>query len=85
MFEFLFGVLQGIGEALRLNPRVFELVESGPNAGWVITLIAILGGASLLIGQSVILFVNRVRPARFAISLLVNGLVFTISLVVWAV
>lgn len=85
MIEFLFGVLQGIGEALRLNPLVFEIVESGPNAGWVIALIAILGGASLLIGQSVILFVNRVRPARFVVSLLVNGLVFTISLSVWAV
>ncbi|NTU83371.1 MAG: hypothetical protein HGA45_29045 [Chloroflexales bacterium] len=84
MFEFLFGVLQGIGEALRLNPHVFEIVEGGPNAGWVIALIAILGGASLLIGQSVILFVNRVRPARFAVSLLVNGLVFTISLILWA-
>jgi hypothetical protein len=85
MYDFLVGVLQGIGEALRLNPRVFEIVESGPNAGWVIAVIAILGGASLLIGQSVILFVNRVRPARFAVSLLVNGLVFAISLVIWAV
>jgi hypothetical protein len=85
MFEFLGRVFQGIGEALRLNPRVFEIVESGPNAGWVVLVVAILGGASLLIGQSVILFVNRVRPGRFAVSLLVNGLVFTISLLMWAV
>jgi hypothetical protein len=85
MFEFLGGVLRGIGEALRLNPLVFEVVESGPKAGWVITVIAILGGASLLVGQSVILFVNRVRPGRFVVSLLVNGLVFTMSLVIWAI
>ncbi len=85
MFEFIGNVFRGIGEALRLNPRVFDIVEQGNNnAGWVILVIAILGGASLLIGQSVILFVNRVRPGRFAVSLLVNGLVFAISMVVWA-
>jgi hypothetical protein len=37
-----------------------------------------------LIGQSVILFVNRVSPSRFLVSLLVNGILFSISLVVWA-
>ncbi|NTU84440.1 MAG: hypothetical protein HGA45_34605 [Chloroflexales bacterium] len=36
MIEFLGGVLWGIGEALRLNPLIFEIVEGGPNAGWVI-------------------------------------------------
>ncbi len=84
MFEFLGNVLRGIGEALKLNPDVFKIVQSGPNAGWVILVIAILGGASLLVGQSVILFVNRVSPGRFAVSLLVNGIIFTISLLVWA-
>ncbi|NTU81598.1 MAG: hypothetical protein HGA45_19825 [Chloroflexales bacterium] len=84
MFEFIGRVITGIGEALKLNPRVFEVVESSSNGGWVILVIAILGGASLLVGQSVILFVNRVRPGRFAVSLLTNGIVFTIGLLVWA-
>lgn len=84
MFEFLGNVTRGIWEALRLNPRVFELVQSYPDSGWVILMVAILGGASLLIGQSVILFVNRVRPGRFLVSLLVNGLVFAIGLIIWA-
>lgn len=84
MFEFLGNLLRGVGEALRLNPRVFEVVEAAPDTGWIILTIAILGGASLLIGQSVILFVNRVRPGRFLVSLLINGIVFTISLLIWA-
>ena len=63
MFEFLANVFTGIGEALRLNPRAFELVEQSPNATWVILVIAILGGMSLLVGQSVMLFVNRVLRA----------------------
>ncbi|NCC37571.1 MAG: hypothetical protein EOM24_37010 [Chloroflexia bacterium] len=85
MFEFLGNVLQGIGEALRLNPRVFDIVERYPNTNWVILMIAFLGGASMLVGQSVILFVNRVRPGRFVLSLLVNGIIFATSLLIWAI
>lgn len=84
MLEFLWNLIRGIGAALRLDPRAFEVVQNSPDSRWIILLIAILGGASLLVGQSVILFVNRVRPARFLVSLLVNGLVFAISLLVWA-
>lgn len=85
MFEFLGYVLQGIGGALRLNPRVFEVVENYPNTNWIILVIAVLGGASMLVGQSVILFVNRVRPGRFVLSLVVNGIIFATSLLIWAI
>ena len=85
IFQFLAYVWRGIGAAMQLNPRVFEIVESYPQSRWVVLTIALLGGASLLIGQSVILFVNRVRPRRFVASLLLNGVVFGIGLIVWAV
>jgi hypothetical protein len=85
IFRFLSYIWNGIGEAMRLNPRMFEAVQAYPQSGWVILVIALLGGASLLVGQSVILFVNQVRPGRFALSLLLNGIVFTISLGGWAV
>jgi hypothetical protein len=44
--------------------------------------VAFVGGASLLLGQSVILFLNRVRPWRFAASLLLNGVVFATGWIV---
>jgi hypothetical protein len=89
MFEFIWLVWQGITRSMRLDPAVAQFVEQrfqsgGGNTGWIILTIAILGGAGLLLGQSVILFVNRVSPGRFFLSLLLNGLVFTISLIVWA-
>jgi hypothetical protein len=77
-------VFSGITEANRLNPRVFEIVAAERWSGWVVLAIAILGGASLLIGQSVILFVNKVRPGRFALSLVINGVMFAFSLTGWA-
>lgn len=85
MLEFLRYVWVGITQAMALNPRVAEVVEQYPETGRVVLVIAILGGAGLLLGQSVILFVNRVRPLRFALSLLLNGVIFTISLLIWGV
>ncbi len=41
-------------------------------------------GISVLIGQSVILFANQVRPGRFLLSLLINGLLLVVGWVVWA-
>ncbi|MCS6881247.1 MAG: hypothetical protein RMK84_02930 [Oscillochloridaceae bacterium] len=83
MFEFIRAMWVGTIEAMRLNPRAFEIVEANPRTGWVVLAVAIVGGASLLLGQSVILFVNRVRPGRFVLSLLLNGVVFALSLMVW--
>jgi hypothetical protein len=85
MIEFLWNVWRGITQAMALNPQVADIVSRYPESRWVVLTIAVLGGAGLLLGQSVILFVNRVRPARFALSLLLNGFVFAISLAVWAV
>lgn len=69
---------------MALNPRVAEVVEQSPESWRVVLVIAILGGMGLLLGQSVILFVNRVQPARFIFSLLLHGIVFTLGLLIWA-
>lgn len=90
MLEFI----QGVGDyfyylwrvttqAMWLNPETFANVERLPLSGLITLGIAILGGVSQLLGQSVILFVNRVRPGRFAVSLLLNGLTYLIGLMVW--
>lgn len=47
--------------------------------------ITFLGGVSLLIGQSVILFFNRISMRRAVFTLLLNGLLFSLGLAVWAI
>jgi hypothetical protein len=90
MFEFF----QGVGDyfyhlwrvtiqAMLLNPETFAGVERLPRSGLLTLGIAIIGGISQLLGQSVILFVNRVKPGRFAVSLLLNGLTYFIGIMVW--
>jgi hypothetical protein len=84
MLQLLQDLLATIGDALRMRPGLLARVAARPDADVLIALIAVLAGASLLAGQSVILFVNRVRPGRFAFSLLLNGLLFAAELALWA-
>ena len=72
-----------VGGILRLDSLSIEtvLVEE---SYWVAAWILLLGGISLGLGQSVILFANRVRRRRFALSLLVNGLVILAGVCLWA-
>jgi hypothetical protein len=90
MLEFFQGVSEYVyylwrvtTQAMWLNPETFANVERLPLSGLLTLGIAIIGGVSQLLGQSVILFVNRVRPGRFAFSLLLNGLTYFIGIMVW--
>lgn len=69
--------------ALTLEPRLFEVVLRNPSANSVVLGIVFLAGASTLLGQSVVLFVNRVRRGRFVFSLALNGAIYIISYLVW--
>lgn len=72
--------LESVGRALwgvwTLDTDNARWLADDPNASWVAITIAILAGASTLLGNSVVLFLNRVRGVRFALSLLFNGLGF---------
>jgi len=64
--------------AMKLDPAAFKAVEPA-GTGLLITAIVFLAGVSETIGQSVVLFANRVKPGRFALSLLLNGILFIVS------
>jgi hypothetical protein len=74
-----------IGGVLQLRPEAFRDVSgTGP---WGVTglWIALLAGFSQAIGHAFILFVNRVRPLRFLLSLVVEALLFAMGFLAWAV
>ncbi|MCB0162816.1 MAG: hypothetical protein KDI79_01230 [Anaerolineae bacterium] len=85
VIDYLYYLWQAIWNALIFNPRVYEVVSEYPQSFWVTLGVAMVGGASLLIGQSIVLFINQVTPTRFVLSMVLNGLQFAISLLVWAV
>lgn len=84
MIDYLTLLGRTIVHTLQFDQAVFQTVTTGWLGLAVAVGIAFLGGVSLLVGQSVVLFVNRVRPPRFVASLLLNGILYVGNLVVWA-
>ncbi len=73
-----------IGPALQLRPEAFAGLErqslvDGPGL-WI----ALAAGLSQAVGQAFILFVNRVKPLRFAVSLWLEALLFAVGFLFWA-
>jgi len=84
-FTYIDQLFQVISHALRMDPRLYEIVSTNRNSTWLVLGVVFLAGASTLLGQSVVLFVNRVRRGRFVMSLVLNGIIFIVSYFVWGV
>ncbi|MCC6170139.1 MAG: YIP1 family protein [Caldilineaceae bacterium] len=84
MFQYLWSVWRAIQLGLGLQPEVVQIAESHPNAAWVAFGVVMAAGISLLLGQSVILFLNQVRPGRFAVSLVIHGFMLVTGWLVWS-
>jgi hypothetical protein len=66
-----------IGGAFALSQTIFQDVVRSPAGQTVALLVVLVAGLSLAVGQSIILFINRVSPFRFFFSLLLNSVLFT--------
>lgn len=93
MYEFDLTTLRGwvsavwqlITGVLRLDPAAFQACVSSDNGLLLALIVLLVCGISLSIGQSVVLFANRVSPKRFALSLLGSAVMMTISMTFWAI
>lgn len=65
------------------NVSVWPIVFNAPNRIWIAILIVALAGFSESIAQSVVLFANRVRPARFVLSLFFNAALVVTGYFFW--
>jgi hypothetical protein len=82
MDQLLSHLVQVIGLALRFTPDLAQVVLAYPHPGLLALGVALLAGISVLIGDSVVLFANHVRPARFVAGLALNGVLFALSLAI---
>jgi len=62
--------------AFSVSAERLAAVPDLPRVGAAALAIVLLAGLSEAAGESVVLFVNRVRPARFVLSLLVSAVIF---------
>ena len=71
------------GAALRLNPAVYTLVPLSPQGLRVAVAIVLLACVSEAAGQSIVLFLNRVRPQRFGLALTIGVLTNLAGYGIW--
>ncbi|KAB8145128.1 hypothetical protein F8S13_04680 [Chloroflexia bacterium SDU3-3] len=82
--SFLAALWAALGATLGLQVDQISLAVSAPWANEVGITIALLAGISMMIGQSMILFVNRLTPRRFIYSLGFFAVVFSLGQALWA-
>ncbi|KJH71575.1 CAAX amino protease [Aliterella atlantica] len=65
-----------LGWVLALNSEAFEQINTLFHGSTVALIVVLAAGLSQVFAQSIILFINRVKPVRFVFSLLVGTLLF---------
>ncbi|MEO0835501.1 MAG: hypothetical protein AAFY16_05835 [Cyanobacteria bacterium J06642_3] len=68
---------------LQLNPGTFESINHLPLGLLASVLVVLLAGLSQTFGQSVMLFINRVRPLRFVLSVAIAAVLFVFNYNFW--
>ena len=67
---------QLLGWVLKLKFEAFEQINTLPDGSRVALIVVLAAGISQVCAQSAILFVNRVRPLRFVLSLMIGAILF---------
>jgi len=65
-----------LGWVLALNSEAFEQINTVPYGSTVALIVVLAASLSQVVAQSIILFINRVKPVRFVFSLLIGAVLF---------
>ncbi len=76
---------QWIGGLLVLNTDTFQATVAHENGLWWALALLLVAGLSVSIGQSIVLFANRVPTHRFLASTLASGAVGLLAVLFWSV
>ena len=78
--DYFWNLVSGV---LLLNSATFESINNLPLGLVASILVVLLAGISQTLGQSVMLFINRVSPLRFLLSVLVAAVLFVFNYNFW--
>lgn len=70
--------------AISLNPETYRRVVQSSSGGLIALGVLLLSGLSEAIAQGIVLFVNRVKPVRFVLSLAIASILFVFGFLFWA-
>jgi hypothetical protein len=75
--------LELVSGAIALDPQSFARLQTSPHSEQIALCVVSLAAFSQSLAQSIILFINRVSPLRFGISLLISTLLFAFGWLFW--
>lgn len=81
-FHFITSLLGLVRGALLLDPDAFRSIPNTGGANLLTLMILFLAGVSETLGQSAVLFANKVTPRRFAMSLGLSGATFIFGVLI---
>ncbi|MCA9839891.1 MAG: YIP1 family protein [Trueperaceae bacterium] len=76
--------LKLFGAALQLNAAAFSIVEVIPTGLALALVTVLLAGIATAAGQSVVLFINRVKPARALLSIALSSFFYVLGYFIWS-
>lgn len=74
---------QLLGGVLKLKPDTYAALSTLPQVAPLAWLLVLSAGLSEALGHSVVLFINRVRPSRFVMALLLVALSWSLGFLLW--
>ncbi len=72
-----------VRQAMLLNESIFETIQTVPGGLWIAWIIVFVAGVSEALGQSIVLFINRVTPRRFGLALFASAFSHVIVYLFW--
>jgi hypothetical protein len=76
-------VFEVIGGALTLNGDTYRALVESPHPLRLSAAVLVLVGLSWTLGNSAVLFFNRVRPGRFVTTVITLSLSFVLGILIW--
>lgn len=73
-----------IRQALALRESIFLAVQQSPQGLWTALMVVGLAGLSQALGQSLVLFINHVRPRRFILAVAASVVSYMAGYLLWA-
>lgn len=77
------GFFQTLRLSLRLDPSIYILLQESTHGLRYAALVVTLAGVSESIGQSVVLFLNRVQPKRFVLAVSITTINHIVGYFLW--
>src|SRR5688572_9955376 len=76
---------KAILQALALDERIYVAVQESSQGLWMALIVVGLAGLSQALGQSLVLFVNQVRPRRFILAMIASVIGYIGGYALWLV